>query len=344
MHQPVATGSPVSLANRSARGARNACVPHGTRPPRALKPMLTLSRSSPNSRISLPISMESTSAWPSRELYSTTPKRAVSGRCSGQTLRTAANVSRQEACSVLRTATVAILPLVAVGAEEALRQIAMSEVKLQPFKSCSKRTLGCSDEIRLNAMNVLNRHLVGNSIERAAKGDRRGTKDRPSCGIIGCDVVIALPWPICTSLAPCVADLDASYGTALLDGRSDGCHSWNLLITPQASTSRGDASFRRHGGSLDNHEPSASARKRGIVAEMPIVDTAVLRTVLAHGRHRDTILKSDTFELEWAKQGRHKRGFGESKRSKHGDLLRLRTLTWRLELLPPGRPANPGDH
>jgi hypothetical protein len=64
-------------------------------------------------------------------------------------------------------------------------------------------------------MNVLNRHLAGNSIGEPPKAIGDGAIGSPSCGIIGCDMVVALPWPICTSLAPCVADLDASYGTCL---------------------------------------------------------------------------------------------------------------------------------
>lgn len=93
--QAEVTGMPASRRTRSAIGPRNA-GPHGIWVSAMVKPTLTLSRSRPPTLKRRASSMDSVSVCSSRPSYSITPKRAVNGRFSGQTSRTAARVSRRK--------------------------------------------------------------------------------------------------------------------------------------------------------------------------------------------------------------------------------------------------------
>ncbi|PAV93788.1 hypothetical protein WR25_12007 [Diploscapter pachys] len=70
--------------------------PHGMLVSGMVKPTLTLSRSRPPALNRRASSMDSCRVCSSRPSYSSTPKRAVSGRFSGHTSRTAARVSKRK--------------------------------------------------------------------------------------------------------------------------------------------------------------------------------------------------------------------------------------------------------
>ncbi len=86
---------PASLRTRPAIGARKAGA-QGTWAVGVEKPTLTLSRSRPRCLNLCASSMDSASVCSSRPSNSMTPKRAVSGRRSGHTSRTAASVSSRK--------------------------------------------------------------------------------------------------------------------------------------------------------------------------------------------------------------------------------------------------------
>lgn len=195
--------------------------------------MLTLSRSRPpclKLRVSAMASCRVSSSRPSNSI---TPKRAVSGSCSGQTARTACSVSSRKR-AVVGSAAVVILALIGVYREEALRQIAVGKMQLQPLEAGIACALCGGDEIAAHAGDVVQRHLTRHFGQAAAEGDGRGRDGVPATRVAVGDVVVAFPRQVGTGLAAGVADLDARHGAGSADRCRDARQSLGLGVVPQA--------------------------------------------------------------------------------------------------------------
>jgi len=118
-------------------------------------------------------------------------------------------------------------------------------------------------------------------------------------------MVVTLPRTVGTGLAARMADLDARYRAAGLDGSGNGRQCLSLGVIPESGTSGSNTSFRGDSRRLDGDQTGAAAGQPGVMGQMPVVNHAVGCGILAHGRYGDAIAEGDGFQLERGEQFRH---------------------------------------
>ncbi|MNZ87031.1 hypothetical protein D3C78_1058780 [compost metagenome] len=215
---------------------------------------------------------------------------------------------QQEAAAIGQAAAVLVVALVGVRREEALRQVAVGEVQLQPLEAGRQGAAGGGDEVGLHAGDVALAHGLRHLGQVGAEGDGRRGDGLPAARVAFRDMVVALPRPVGAGLAPGVGDLDARHGAGGLDGAGDRGEGRGLLVAPQPGAGRGDAPFGGDGGGLDDHQAGAATGDAGVVVQVPVVDQAVGGAVLAHRRHGDAVAQGDVLELERGEQCGHAEG------------------------------------
>ena len=120
----------------------------------------------------------------------------------------------------------------------------------------------------------------------------------------------AFPWPLRRGLASRMGDLDAELGRADAAAMVDHARERRLAgVGIEAEAAMGDAPVPLHMGGLDDQEAGAAIGEHAQMREMPVVGTAVIGAVLAHGRDDDAV-----GEIELGKPERREQGTG------HGNL------------------------
>ncbi|MNY01323.1 hypothetical protein D3C86_1338510 [compost metagenome] len=209
---------------------------------------------------------------------------------------------QQEAAAASHVAAIAVGTLVGVAREEALGEIPVGEVQLQPLEAGFQRALGGGHEVSLHTGDVVQRHRLRHLGQMGAERHGGRGDGRPAARIVLGDMVVAFPGPVGAGLAAGVGDLDAGHGTAGLDGGGDARHAGHLLIVPETGAARGDTAFRRHRRGLDDHQARTAARQPGVVRQMPVVGDTVDGAVLAHRRNGDAVAQRDVFQRKRGEQ------------------------------------------
>ena len=148
---------------------------------------------------------------------------------------------QHEATAAVQIAAIGVGALVAVGRKEALRQVPMGEMQLQPLKASIEGPPGRPHEVGLHAGDVVQRHGLGHTWQPLAISERRRSDRRPGTWVALGNVVIPLPRRVGTGLAARVCDLYAWHRASSPDGRSDFGQAGHVGVVPQAQAGRGDA-------------------------------------------------------------------------------------------------------
>jgi len=189
--------------------------------------------------------------------------------------------------------------------EEALPQIAVGEVQLDPLEAGVAGTARSVDEILFDPGNVVQGHFARDFRQVRTKGDGRRGDSVPATGIVGSDVVIAFPRAVGAGLAPGVGNLDTRHRACRLDRLHHRHERLGVGVAPDPGATGGDAPFRCHGGGLHYQQACTATGEAGQVHVVPVVDHAVLSHVLAHRRDGDAVAQSDIFQGVGLEQGRH---------------------------------------
>ena len=139
---------------------------------------------------------------------------------------------KQKAAAPHEAAPVCVVALIGVDGEEALRQIAVGEMKLQPLESGIPCPDSRCDKIFANPGDVGQRHRLGHFGQIRPKRNGRRRKRFPAPRVAFGDVVIALPGAVGAGFAAGMGDLNARNGSARLDGGGNFGKSGGLLAVP----------------------------------------------------------------------------------------------------------------
>jgi hypothetical protein len=99
-----------------------------------------------------------------------------------------------------------------------------------------------------------------------------------------------------------VANLNSWCHTVLSVKFGDLLQAVDVAIFPDAGAAMGNAAVACHSRCLNDDGSSTTQCKPGMMSEMPGLDIAVDRLVLAHGRHNDAILQDSATQRKWLKQ------------------------------------------
>ena len=138
-----------------------------------------------------------------------------------------------------------------------------------------------------------------------AEGVGAGADGLPGARVVRLHVIVAFPRTVRGRLAPRMRDLHAGNGAVLLEESDDARPLRGLFVVPDAGAARRDAALGRDGGRLGDDQAGTADGVRAEMDQVPVVDDAVIRRVLAHRRHRDAVLQRDGFERELVEQGGH---------------------------------------
>ncbi|KFB68718.1 MAG: hypothetical protein CAPSK01_001572 [Candidatus Accumulibacter vicinus] len=155
----------------------------------------------------------------------------------------------------------------------------------------------------------------------------------PTAGVSFRNMVIALPRTVGTGLAARMADLDARYRAAGLDGRGYGRQFLSLGVIPEPGAGGSNPPFRGDSRRLDGDQTGTAAGQPGVMGQMPVVNHAVGCGILAHGRDGNAIAQGDGFQLKRGEQFRHVESLsngwiGEVRQRPLGH-VRTMTVPWR---------------
>ena len=102
-----------------------------------------------------------------------------------------------------------------------------------------------------------------------------------------------------------MADLDTRNGALPGHEPDNARERLDMIIRPDAQTTRRDAPLRHHRRRLHDNEAGAPRRSRAEVDQMRIVGQAVPPAVLTHGGNPDPVAERHTAKRELIEQVRH---------------------------------------
>src|SRR5471030_3255299 len=141
---------------------------------------------------------------------------------------------QHEAAAVFEAPAIGIVALIGMRREEALTEIAVGEVQLQPFKTRIECSFCSSNKILADAGDIVECHRFGHLGQVGPEGDSRGSDGLPTARIVFADMVVAFPRPVGAGLAARVSNLDSWHGAGCLDRCNDGYERLRLLVIPDA--------------------------------------------------------------------------------------------------------------
>jgi len=112
-------------------------------------------------------------------------------------------------------------------------------------------------------------------------------------------------------LSSSVSKLDAKLGALSMHKVSDPLQSRDLLIIPNTSIGRGDATLGNNGGSLGQDQARAMSGKGSKMDEMVVSKETVLARELTHGGHNESVGQGEILDLEGLEQQGDLVGIGQ---------------------------------
>ena len=151
-----------------------------------------------------------------------------------------------------------------------------------------------ADDVRLA-------HGARNFVQIVAEGQGTGRQRWPAARIVG-QVRAAFPRARGGCLATRMRNLDSRHRAVRFDETIDARNRFNVFVRPDARVAWRDAAFRRNRRGLGDDQSRAAQGARTQMHQMPVGGHAVIRRILAHGRHADAIAQRDRFDGERLKE------------------------------------------
>ena len=204
----------------------------------------------------------------------------------------------------LERTAVLVRALVRGRREEAREQVAVRQVQLDQVEAGLEREPGRAHEVVVHVVHVGARHLA-RCRPAGPEGQRRGPHGLP--GVVVLQRGIALPGQAARGLAPGVCELHADLrGAAGVHEVDDALPGVALRVVVEPRTAVGDTTGLRDVGHLGDHEPGATHRARPEVHQVPVVNDAVDRRVLAHGRDDHAVGQLELAQAQGREHGRRR--------------------------------------